>query len=76
LNSHIAITVMKYRNPGAPMAPKAKKDRAIKNANIILELLRDDVVKILMQRGKQRSEILDDLKAAITIRVSSYMRLV
>ena len=53
-----------------------KKAQAISYANKILNLIKDDVMNVLFQVGKERHEILGDLKAVVRIRVSEYMRLV
>ena len=53
-----------------------KKAQAISYANKILNFVKDDVVNVLLQVGKERHEILDDLKLVVRIRVSEYMRLV
>ena len=47
-----------------------------KQINMRVNLVKEDVVNVLLQVGKDRPEILDDLKSVVRIRVSEYMRLV
>lgn len=55
---------------------KAKKNEAMANAQRILNLVYDDIVKVLTQVGKERADIHNDIKVVIQLRVSEYMRLV